>query len=79
MPACYVSPELLALAEIEAEQFGGISPATRKLWENYLRSRGHALPEDSDRAERYQRRVAELRSEVRQSVRQPMKAEPVWE
>jgi hypothetical protein len=36
MPACYVSPELLALAEIEAEQFGGISPATRKLWENYF-------------------------------------------
>jgi hypothetical protein len=79
MPACYVSPELLALVEIEAEQFGGVSQATRALWSNYLRSKGHTLPKDVDKAEQYQRRVAQLKAEIH--PRQPRaESKPVvWE
>ena len=61
---CYVSPELLAMIELEAESFGGVSQATRSLWENYLRQRGHTLGGDTDKAERYQRRVAQLKAQL---------------
>jgi hypothetical protein len=81
MPSVYLSPELLALIEIESEAMGGVSPATRSLWENYLRSRGYTLGGDNDKAERYQRRVAQLKAEIgpRQPVRQAVKQQPVWE
>jgi hypothetical protein len=71
LPVTYVSPELLAMIEIESEAMGGVSLATRALWEQHLRARGYNLG-DTDKAERYQRRVAELRAEI--GPRQPAKA-----
>ena len=47
---------MLALAEIVAEPYGGISAATRNLWQQHFRSLGYNLG-DEDRQAQYQRRA----------------------
>ena len=80
LPIIYCTPELLAFAENEGEQCGGVSVLMRGLLEQFLRGRGYPIGDDANRAEKLQRRIAELRAEI--APRQPKpehKAVPAWE
>jgi hypothetical protein len=59
----YWSPEMLALAEILSAPYGGVSAATRNLWQQHFKQLGYNIG-DEDRQAQYERRVAELKSQV---------------
>ena len=64
LPAIYCTPEQLAFCEDAAEEYGGVSRLMRGLLETFLRGRGYVQNNDTARAEKVKRRIAQLHAEV---------------